>query len=159
MKTRILLLVLFLGIGTATRATNFISDIMVSTHTNQTTAMSQLTNAGYTLVNQDMNQGGGGHYVYIGYKTSTNLADAITGLLVVQGSSYAGDQNKTVTLNGATFQAVSFTRDSKGGNLNRGRGPSMAIPRTSASRYGSLSPGLMALPAQLFVPDKVIPPM
>ena len=137
MKTRILLLVLFLGIGTATRATNFISDIMVSTHTNQTTAMSQLTNAGYTPVYQDMNQGGGGHYVYIGYKTSTNLADAITGLLVVQGSSYAGDQNKTVTLNGATFQAVSFTRDSKGGNLNRGRGASATDLYLYYTKYGN----------------------
>lgn len=126
MKTRILLLILLLGMGTATRATNFISDIMVSTHTDQGTARSQLTNLDYTIIEQDLNQGGSGHYVYLGYKTSTNLADAITGLYVVVGSSWAGTENKTFTENGATFQAVSYTSDSKGGNLNRGRGSSAA---------------------------------
>ena len=94
MKKTLLLLLTMLLIGTSTKATNFISDLMVSTHDNQATAKSQLTNAGYTVIDQDLNQGGGGQYVYVGFKTSTNLADAITGLLIVSGSSYAGDQRQ-----------------------------------------------------------------
>lgn len=79
MRTKYFILLLALLFGTIVRATNFISDIRVSTHEKEATAKSQLTNAGYTVIEQDMNQGGGGHYVFIGYKTSTNLADAITG--------------------------------------------------------------------------------
>lgn len=138
MKQKVLMfLMALLGLGTSAGATEFVSDLMVSTHTNQNTAMQQLTNAGYTCIEQDMNQGGGGQYVYIGYKTSTNLADAITGLLIVSGSSYAGDQGMTITQDGATFQAVRYTSDSKGGNLNRGRGSSAYDLYLYYTKYGN----------------------
>ena len=136
-KKLLLLLVAMLLVGASAKATTFISDLMVSTHSNQATAKSQLTNAGYTVIDQDMNQGGGGQYVYIGYKTSTNLAEAITGLLIVSGSSYAGDQGQTVTQNGATFQPVRYTSDSKGGNLNRGRGASATDLYLYYTKYGN----------------------
>ena len=123
-KKLLLLLTAMLLVGVSAKATNFISDLMVSTHDKEATAKSQLTTCGYTVIDQDLNQGGGGHYVYLGYKTSTNLADAITGLYVVSGSSWAGTEGKTFTNNGCTFQAISYTPDSKGGNLNRGRGSS-----------------------------------
>ena len=118
-------------------ATTFISEVKVSTNDNQATAKSQLTNSGYTVIDQDMNQGGSGQYVYIGYKTSTNLADAITGLIIVGGSSYAGTENVTVTQEGVTFQAAAYTSDSKGGNLNRGRGASAADLYLYYTKYGN----------------------
>ena len=136
-KKLFLLLTAMLLMWTGAKATNFISEVMVSTHDNQTTAKSQLTSAGYTVVDQDMNQGGSGQYVYIGYKTSTNLADAITGLLIVSGSSYAGDQGMTVTQDGVTFQAARYTSDSKGGNLNRGRGASATDLYLYYTKYGN----------------------
>ena len=124
MKCRLLvLLIALMGLGTNAKATVFISEVMVSTNSSKSKAKSQLTDAGYTVVDQDLNQGGGGHYVYVGYKTSTNLADAITGLIIVNGSSYAGTENRTVYVDGGIgFQAAPYTSDSKGGNLNRGRG-------------------------------------
>ena len=125
MKYKILFLLLALmGLGATANATVFISDLMVSTHDNENTAKSQLTNAGYTVIDQDLNDGGSGQYVFLGYKTSTSVADAITGLLVMYGSQYAGTEGVTVTFSGATFQASKYTSDSKGGNLNRGRGSS-----------------------------------
>jgi len=126
-----------MGLGATANATVFISDVMVSTNSNQATAKSQLTNAGFTVIDQDLNQGGSGQYVYVGFKTSTNLADAITGLLIVSGSSYAGDQGVTVTQNGATFQAARYTSDSKGGNLNRGRGASATDLYLYYTKYGN----------------------
>lgn len=119
------------------QATTFISEVKVSTNDNQATAKSQLTNSGYTVIDQDMNQGGSGQYVYIGYKTSTNVADAITGLIIMYGSSYAGTENVTVTQNGATFQAAAYTSDSKGGNLNRGRGASAHDLYLYYTKYGN----------------------
>ncbi|MBP5381271.1 MAG: hypothetical protein J6Y39_06040 [Bacteroidaceae bacterium] len=131
MKYRIfVLLVVLLGFGATAKATNFISDLMVAVHESDSAkAKKLLTDKGYTVIHQDLNKGGSGHYIYLGYKTSTNVADAITGLLVVSGSSYAGTENQTVTVNGATFQPINYSNkadgtayDSKGGNLNRGRG-------------------------------------
>ncbi|MBQ9560264.1 MAG: dockerin type I repeat-containing protein [Bacteroidaceae bacterium] len=136
-KRTFLFFAIILLIGATANATVFISDLMVSTNSNQATAKSQLTNAGYTVIDQDMNQGGGGHYVYIGFKTSTNLADAITGLLIVSGSSYAGDQGMTITQDGVTFQAVRYTSDSKGGNLNRGRGSNAYDLYLYYTKYGN----------------------
>ena len=135
MKNRLLvLLIALLGLGATAKATNFISDLMVVAHESSADKAKQLlTSWGYTVIDQDLNEGGDGHYIYLGYKTSTNLADAITGLLIVGGSSYAGDQNQTVTLDGATFYPIGYSKksdgtayDSKGGNLNRGRGASAA---------------------------------
>ena len=138
MKCRLLVLIIALmGLGATANATAFISEVMVSTNDNQATAKSQLTNSGYTVIDQDMNQGGSGQYVYIGYKTSTNVADAITGLIIMYGSSYAGTENVTVTQNGATFQAAAYTSDSKGGNLNRGRGASAHDLYLYYTKYGN----------------------
>ena len=72
-------------------AADYISEIKVSVENGNSgsNAKSRLTNDGYKLVDADLNGGAGGKtdYVYIGYKTSTNVADAITGLLIVESAT------------------------------------------------------------------------
>jgi len=134
-----------MGLGANVKATNFISDLMVAGHKNDASkAKKELTDRGYTVIDQDLNDGGGGWYLYLGYKTSTNVADAITGLLVVSGSSYAGTENQTVTFDGASFQAIDYTNrtsgenyDTSGGNLNRGRGSSASDLYLYYTKYGN----------------------
>lgn len=49
-------------------------------------AKSLLTGNGYTAIDQDLNYGAGGAYVYIGYKTSTDYSRAITGIRFWSGN-------------------------------------------------------------------------
>ncbi len=114
-------------------ATDFISEVKISVEKGNSgsNAKSRLTNDKYTLVDADLNQGGGGHYVYIGYKTSTNAADAITGLLIVESSSefdchaIANITTSAFTYNGkkyyrcTSYDAGDARLDC---DLNRGRG-------------------------------------
>ena len=101
-------------------AIDFISEIKVSVENGNSgsNAKRRLSNDGYQIVNvggaADLNGGAGGStdYVYIGYKTSTNAADAITGLLIVESSSdpkfdaHAFDNitNANVIYNGKNYE-------------------------------------------------------
>jgi len=67
-------------------AIDYISDVyvqMTSGDTKSDAAKLQLKSIGYTPVDHDLNNDTKGYWVYIGYKTSTNAMDAITGLLIV----------------------------------------------------------------------------
>ena len=93
-------------------AENFISEVKYGVNGNQNTAKGYLS--GYTIIDHDFNNGTDGNWVYIGYKTSTNAADAITGLLVVtndteSNSSTYGDSGfkfggaKTMMVDGKRY--------------------------------------------------------
>lgn len=110
-----------------------ISDIKVYAGTNKSDVTNALTSEGYTIMTAidangtaydygDANKDGGGHFIFIGYKTSEFRYDAITDLMIVEGSDYSGINDKTITYGGKTYCAVNYGGDSKGGNLNRGRG-------------------------------------
>ncbi len=96
-------------------ATDFISEIKVSVHEkNGETARNKLTNDGYQIVNvdgaADLNGGGGGYYVYIGYKTSTNVADAITGLLIVESNGFDAHAIDNITNANVTYNGKNYYR-------------------------------------------------
>jgi len=96
---------------------------------------------GWTVIEQDLNKGAGGWYIYLAYKTATvrqqsNLSNAIRDIIIVKGSDYG----KQTTLSGITDTTLSsstsrtfYKCDSDGdfnsdsnqgdkGNLNRGTG-------------------------------------
>ena len=98
---------------------------------------------GWTVIEQDLNEGAKGWYIYLAYKTATvtqqsDLSNAIRDIIIVNGSAYG---NQT-TLSGITDTTLSSTTsrtfykcesdgdfsndDNQGdkGNLNRGTGAS-----------------------------------
>ena len=62
----------------ADSAPQYLSEIKVSANDDQATAVAALTGSGYTVLNYDLNKATGEEYVYIGYKTTADKADAIT---------------------------------------------------------------------------------
>ncbi len=58
--------------------------------------------SGHTIIDRDLNDGAGGDYVYIGYKTTTDPSKAITGIVFRVG----GDPPSSITYNGYTFYLV-----------------------------------------------------
>lgn len=100
----------------------FISDLMVSAEKSESTAKSNLTSQGYTVINQDLNQNAGGHYIFLGYKTTTDPRQAITGLMMTLNEEWIGTAGRTFTYGGSTYRSVAFNAESFGGNLNRGCG-------------------------------------
>lgn len=57
---------------------NFISDVSSAAAKTPEEAKSKLTEKGFTVIDKNLNDGVGGDYVYMGYKTSTDYKDAIT---------------------------------------------------------------------------------
>ena len=82
-------------------------------------AKSYLTDNGYTVINKDLNDGEGGWYIYMGYKTTTDPDEAITGIRITTDSS------DSYTINGVTFYRLGSSDEPNGSgdgvvNLNGG---------------------------------------
>ena len=67
----------------------YISKIAVAYGAKESTPKDILTNNGFTVIDYDLNKGCGSttHYIYMGYKTSTNPDDAITGIFIRDGKN------------------------------------------------------------------------
>ena len=66
----------------AARATYYLSDLKLAEADTADEAKMLLTNAGYTVLDKNLNPGGG-KAVYLGYKQSTNVEEAITDVRVM----------------------------------------------------------------------------
>lgn len=58
--------------------------------------------SGHVIIDRDLNDGAGGDYVYMGYKTTTDPSNAITGIVFRVG----GDPPSSITYQGYTFNLV-----------------------------------------------------
>lgn len=82
---------------------------------------------GYIMIDQDLNEHQGGDYVYLCYKTTTDIREAITDLIVLTGDgkdgdyNYSGKKNITYWLGGREYHAAGYSEHSDGGQLNQGR--------------------------------------
>lgn len=89
------------------------------------TPIRTLQNEGYTVINYDLNNGAGGHWIYLGYKTTKNYSDAIKDIIVREGS---GQNNDVVVINGREYRLSPYTGDSEflenKGELNENAGGS-----------------------------------
>ena len=87
---------------TANRAETptYISKIAVAYGDKASTPKDILKNKGFTIIDKDLNAGCGSltHYIYMGYKTTTNPADAITGIYIREGN----DPPNSATFDGVT---------------------------------------------------------
>ena len=67
-------------VAEAATVPTYISGIAVSYGASESTPKDILRDAGYTVIEYDLNADAGGRYVYMGYKTTTNPSEAITGI-------------------------------------------------------------------------------
>ena len=93
----------------------YISEIMTAAASKEADAKKKLTDKGFTVINQDTNMKGGGDYVYVGYKTTTDPTKAITGL-------YIRKESKAVSLGNVTNNGVTYSPVTGCVNLNNNSG-------------------------------------
>ena len=93
----------------------YISEIMTAAASKEADAKKKLTDKGFTVINQDTNKSGGGDYVYVGYKTTTDPTKAITGL-------YIRKESKAVSLGNVTNNGVTYSPVTGCVNLNNNSG-------------------------------------
>lgn len=121
MKKYTVFLLVLLGIFSAIqlKAMDFISDVKIASHKNSIdTVLNNLTSDGYNILFTDLNSGAGGDYIYLGYKTTTDVRDAITGFLVMKGGKYATDE--PLEVDNKMYFLVPHCNHSYFGNLNNG---------------------------------------
>lgn len=102
-------------------AQTFITDVMIiSGDQSQTNGYkTQFQNQGWTVINNDLNAGAGGKYIYLLYKTnesSGSSGSAITGFYLKTGNS---EHPSTLTHDGHTYQLVTAVGSN---DLNCGAG-------------------------------------
>lgn len=117
----------------------YISNIGVAAKGSASGAQSILTKNGYSLIIKDLNKKAGGDYVYVGYKTTYNWKDAITGIIVRVGKN----PPETTTYKNCTFYLVGGSSEANVSDqgkvdLNSGAGGEyLYIYVTRDKNYGS----------------------
>jgi hypothetical protein len=131
--TRTFLISLFLLVtlltGAKAYATDYISDVMVigGTKNEMNNLKPTLQAQGWTVIDQDLNAGASGDYIYLLYKTESNTNSINWGYITdFYISNSIGTAPDTLTHNGHTYHLVSYDGgtdfiNSKG-DLNRGAG-------------------------------------
>ncbi len=84
----------------AAAAPAYIASIGIAQDKHESDAKNELS--GHTIINRDLNEDAGGDYVYIGYKTSTDPSEAITGIVFRVGEN----PPDSITYGGYTFNLV-----------------------------------------------------
>ncbi len=113
--------------------TKYISDLAVAAAGSESQAQGELASRGYSIITQDLNQGVGGDYVYIGYKQTTSNSQAITNLYIIV-EWHIGD----FTYGGASYTAVPYFGNNQGSlNSNTG-GKNMWLYYTKAQNSNGL---------------------
>lgn len=128
----------------------FISELCIDReyHCDPSSAMKD---KGWTFIDVDLNDDCGikTDYIYLGYKTTTNPAEAITDIIIARGGQYSGDKNVTITYEGRTYRAAYYDDDSDGGDLNDTAGGSYIYvyytKDKAVNELGGLVPGTQAV--------------
>ena len=143
LQVLLLMLVMLVGGITNIQAQSYITDVIVLgcgiSGLDAKNLRNEYTNKGWTVLEQDLNQGNGGWYVHIAYKTSSTAipySDYITDICA------SNKEVDSFTSDGRTYYKVP-TNDSKfDGDLNNGSGKGEDIylyftrDRKNLSEYG-----------------------
>ena len=90
--------------------TTFIQSMALgyTTKSDSNKAKTPVTNAGYTLIDQDLNAGGGGDYIYSGYKLTTDITASLKDLRISIESGKLDENASPYTSpeNGSTYTVV-----------------------------------------------------
>lgn len=93
-------------------AQKYISDVAVA---GGNKAKEWLTNNDYNVIGKNLNEGTGGWGIYLGYKTTDNPTEAITGMFV------AYDKNSPKIYNNCTYNLAPYNSSDFNGDMNRGK--------------------------------------
>ena len=113
--------------GQKAQATEYVTDVMVigAYSSSEVSSLASTYQAdGWTRIDYDLNKGCGysSHYIYLLYKTGTNVADAISDLYL--WCSDTNTSEDSFTLNGRTYTRANRDGDegfiSSNGDLNKG---------------------------------------
>ncbi len=88
----------------------FLTDFRVEGASKKDDVVNWFPNNGYTRVDYDLNSGAKGNYVYMGYKTTTNINDAVTMIRAYHGTNATA--TGTMTINGASYTFYGMTSSS-----------------------------------------------
>lgn len=80
--------------------TEYISDIDIGSASSSSTAKSNLTSKGFTVLDFDLNKDAGGNYIYLGYKTTTDYSQAIKDIRVYSDASDTDVTEFNLSING-----------------------------------------------------------
>ncbi len=101
--------------------------------------------AGHTIINRDLNDGAGGDYIYMGYKTTTDPTEAITGIVFRVGEN----PSDRITYGGYTFHLVGgryeINTASQGGAIDLNADAGGVYIYTYVTRDPGYGPALTAL--------------
>ncbi len=94
----------------------YVSELNFSANTVANTAKKDITNAGFTLIDSDLNKGANGRYVYMGYKTTDDITKAIRDVrFYVSGSDSSRSSVSSIVNNkSCTYSRVSDVDLNKG---------------------------------------------
>ena len=123
MKKLILILSILVAMVAHAMADNFVTDVMVigGTQAETNALKTQYQSQGWTVVDQDLNQGVGGDYIYLLYKTDS---DANPNATFISYFSWLSFYTEEFSMMSGTFYPVAYDGGSQfvesQGNLNCG---------------------------------------
>lgn len=104
----------------------FISELRVVWHGSYNDCINELTGKGYTPIYTDLNKSAGGDYIYVGYKTTTDINNAITGIGAITSSDpfllVPEHRDKNITKNGIQYTSVGGFGSTYCADLNKDAG-------------------------------------
>ncbi len=124
MKKLLLILSILIAMVAQAKADNFVTDVMVigGTQTETNDLKNQYQNQGWTVVNQNLNQGVGGDYIYLLYKTDSDANPDAT--FISYFTWYSTYESQLYLAPGIMYYPVAYDGGSNfvanHGNLNNG---------------------------------------
>lgn len=98
--------------------TKFIANLVLGySSKNADKAKAVVTGVNYTVINKDLNDGAGGNYIFLGYRSDTDPTNSIKDLRIRNSNN---QDNYTAPENKATYTAVGKTPISEAGKLGDG---------------------------------------
>ena len=98
--------------------TKFIANLVLGySSKNADKAKAVVTGVNYTVINKDLNDGAGGNYIFLGYRSDTDPTNSIKDLRIRNANN---QNNYTAPENKATYTAVGKTPISEAGKLGDG---------------------------------------
>lgn len=125
-KRMLAMLCLLLGTLSAAAQT-YISDVCISSHKQRIQAVMQAQMQGWEVIDGDLNWDAGGDYIFLCVKRSNSVDDAITDMVIMNGSDYKYNSGRTVRVDGLTYHTATLidpNPSSLAGDLNKDAGGS-----------------------------------
>ncbi len=98
--------------------TKFIANLVLGySSKNADKAKAVVTGVNYTVINKDLNDGAGGNYIFLGYRSDTDPTNSIKDLRIRNANN---QNNYTAPENKATYTAVGKTPISEAGKIGDG---------------------------------------